>query len=276
MRYILSISEFAKLNGITTETLRYYDRIGLLKPAGISENGWRYYSIRQYEQIRTIIELREVGMSLEEIQDYFDDRNLQKSIDMLTEAERRMESEVHRKQKICDSMRRKVEFLKSLDSLPDMKTVFEEDFPERYMITFQKKSGSREEHAMEFTKLTGKLNSDIPILASDRVGVYADEMLLVPNHELIGAVPMLLVSPDEVQARDLNRIPAGHYVCMYYQNGILEKYDPSFEILKQYIREKDYQICGNILQVYKIDVTLTSNSEETVMEIQVPVEAGQG
>ena len=83
-RYILSISELAKLKHITTETLRYYDRIGLLKPDYISESGHRYYSIRRYEKLGTILELREMGMGIKEIQEYFDGRNLKKSVEILT------------------------------------------------------------------------------------------------------------------------------------------------------------------------------------------------
>lgn len=44
---LLSISELAKLRQVTTETLRYYDRIGLLKPVYVDpETNYRYYSIR--------------------------------------------------------------------------------------------------------------------------------------------------------------------------------------------------------------------------------------
>ncbi|MEH7531769.1 MerR family DNA-binding transcriptional regulator, partial [Priestia megaterium] len=45
----------AKLRGVTTETLRHYDRIGLFKPFYVDENtGYRYYSIFQYEVLGTI------------------------------------------------------------------------------------------------------------------------------------------------------------------------------------------------------------------------------
>ena len=60
-------------------------------------------------------------------------------------------------------------------------------------------------------------------------------------------------------------------MCMYYRDGILEKYHPSFEKIKDYIKEKGYQIDGSLLQIYKIDVTLTNYSEETVLELQIPV-----
>lgn len=96
-RYVLTITELAKLKNITSETLRHYDRIGLLKPDSISASGHRYYSIRQYERLGTILELKKMGMSLKEIQEYFDNRNLNKSYLMLKEYQERFEKELQEK-----------------------------------------------------------------------------------------------------------------------------------------------------------------------------------
>ena len=57
---------------------------------------------------------------------------------------------------------------------------------------------------------------------------------------------------------------------MFY-NGGLEEYHPSLEIIKNYITERELIINGDILQIYKIDVTLTSDPSEKVMEIQIPI-----
>ncbi|WP_434369237.1 MerR family DNA-binding transcriptional regulator [Peribacillus frigoritolerans] len=52
MQNKLSIGEMAKLRGVTVDTLRHYDKIGLLKPFHIDpETGYRYYSISQYEAL---------------------------------------------------------------------------------------------------------------------------------------------------------------------------------------------------------------------------------
>jgi DNA-binding transcriptional MerR regulator len=62
------IGLFSKINKITVKTLRYYDDIGLLKPAQIDvETGYRYYSSEQLPKIHRIISLRQMGFSLEEI-----------------------------------------------------------------------------------------------------------------------------------------------------------------------------------------------------------------
>lgn len=270
-RYILTITELAKLKNITTETLRHYDRIGLLKPDFVSESGHRSYSIGQYERLGTILELKQMGMTLKEIQEYFENRNYQKSIELLKKYQNKFEEKLKEQIQINEILKQKLQFLEESSSLPEMETVFEKHFPERHIVTLGKVSGNRDEHAMAFVKLENCLNEKIPIIASDRVGVFADEKLLMPNEELIPAIPMILVSLKDADERYLKKIPEGKYVCMYYKNGTLEKYDPSFEKIKHYILDKGYRINGKILQLYKIDVTLTNNREETVLEIQIPV-----
>ena len=84
MNDLLSISQLAKLRGLTTETLRHYDRIGLFSPIYIDpETNYRYYSILQYEQLGTIKELRQLGFSLEEIKDFFHNRCVEHSLEIL-------------------------------------------------------------------------------------------------------------------------------------------------------------------------------------------------
>ena len=67
------IGEFAKLTGASIRTLRYYDKIDLLKPDDIDLfTGYRYYSERQLEDYKLILNLKDVGFSLEEIIRYKD------------------------------------------------------------------------------------------------------------------------------------------------------------------------------------------------------------
>ena len=56
---MLSIGEFSKISHLTMKTLRYYDEIGLLKPAFIdAKNGYRYYEIFQLEIALLITRLK--------------------------------------------------------------------------------------------------------------------------------------------------------------------------------------------------------------------------
>jgi len=59
---------FSKMNKVTIKALRYYDEVGLLKPAYIDEfTGYRYYSSEQLPVLHQLISLKQIGFSIEEI-----------------------------------------------------------------------------------------------------------------------------------------------------------------------------------------------------------------
>ncbi|KTD52252.1 mercury resistance transcriptional regulator SkgA [Legionella quinlivanii] len=62
-----TINQLAKLSGISTRTLRFYDEIGLLAPAYYGENQYRYYQEEQLLMLQQILFFRELGFPLNEI-----------------------------------------------------------------------------------------------------------------------------------------------------------------------------------------------------------------
>jgi DNA-binding transcriptional MerR regulator len=71
----LTISAFAKKFGLSRSTLLYYDRIGLLKPAGMSPSGYRIYGEREQLRMESIDTYRKAGLSLSEIRGILDSEN---------------------------------------------------------------------------------------------------------------------------------------------------------------------------------------------------------
>jgi DNA-binding transcriptional MerR regulator len=65
---MLRIGEFAWLSQVTVETLRHYDRMGLLKPVHLDRfTGYRYYSLDQLPRLNRILALKDLGLPLKEI-----------------------------------------------------------------------------------------------------------------------------------------------------------------------------------------------------------------
>lgn len=62
-----SINMLAKLAGVSTRTLRYYDQIGLLSPKRVSSNGYRVYGQQEIDLLQQILFYRELGVQLDEI-----------------------------------------------------------------------------------------------------------------------------------------------------------------------------------------------------------------
>lgn len=64
-----TINKLSKMSGVSTRTLRYYDEIGLLKPARINSSGYRIYGEEQINLLQQILFYRELGLPLEKIKD---------------------------------------------------------------------------------------------------------------------------------------------------------------------------------------------------------------
>lgn len=80
----LTIGQFAAVHGINKKTLMWYDEIGLFKPASIDPvNGYRRYDHHQSSVLETILLLRELGVSIAEIQDFMKDRSAEKMESLL-------------------------------------------------------------------------------------------------------------------------------------------------------------------------------------------------
>lgn len=64
-----TIKKLATLAGVTTRTLRYYDEVGILKPARINSSGYRIYEKSEVNRLQQILFYRELGVGLDEIKE---------------------------------------------------------------------------------------------------------------------------------------------------------------------------------------------------------------
>jgi DNA-binding transcriptional MerR regulator len=72
--YMMRIGDFSRLTRVSVKTLRYYDELGLIKPARVDEfTGYRYYDLGQYERLNRVLALRDLGFSLESIAGVLDE-----------------------------------------------------------------------------------------------------------------------------------------------------------------------------------------------------------
>ena len=117
------IGEFSKLTGIPIRTLRYYDSIDLFKPSEVDLfTSYRYYKEEQVKDLELINELKEVGFTLEEIRDNWNNfseelfikrkENLLKEIELKNEAIKK-----------ADILRSKLKDGKITDKIIDKETI---------------------------------------------------------------------------------------------------------------------------------------------------------
>ena len=103
---LFQIGEVAKLYHVSVGTLRHYEQAGLLKPEYTDpDTGYRYYSVRQFEQLTNIRYLRALGLPLQEIAAYLQNRDA----DTIAEALRRQKALVQQKKQELDIIERKLD-----------------------------------------------------------------------------------------------------------------------------------------------------------------------
>lgn len=106
----LTTGEFAKICGIPKHILFHYDQIKLFQPEIIKENGYRYYSFRQYDTFSIISALKRLGMPLKEIKKYMDERNPEELVGLL----KQKSNEVTEQLAKLERTKREIDALKDL------------------------------------------------------------------------------------------------------------------------------------------------------------------
>ena len=97
-----STGKFAKLANVTERTIRYYDKIGLLKPSFVLSNGYRQYTDSDLLKLQKILSLKHLGFSIEEIFPIvLEDQDIKESFQMQVEL---LDSRIKHMNLIKDSM----------------------------------------------------------------------------------------------------------------------------------------------------------------------------
>lgn len=272
VKEILSIGEFAKSRKITAETLRHYDRIGLLKPIKVdSETGYRYYSVLQYEKLGTILELRQLGMSIDEIKKYFDNRNLKQSVEILRSKHEDLKEKIEELKALELSIGEKIDHLEEISKASEYEGIFMKKVSGREIITFNRDIKNEVDLGHASLELENSLKEIAPIVASNRYGALIKKENIEEKGSLESVDVFLFIRDRKgLDEKHIVKIPQGTYACMYYRGGIWDR-DQYLEKMLGYLKENAYEIVGDILQILQIDISVTDQSEEVLFEIQIPV-----
>ncbi|OCN03692.1 hypothetical protein A4S06_04850 [Erysipelotrichaceae bacterium MTC7] len=129
----LTSGEFAKLCGVEKHVLFYYDEIGLFSPVYTKENGYRYYTYRQFDTFEMIKCLQKMNMSLEDIKLYLEQRSPEIFISLLEEKEKEIQMQMDELKAISQMVHRfKTNTKEGLQANPNQITL--EYYPKKNMI----------------------------------------------------------------------------------------------------------------------------------------------
>ena len=104
----LTVGTVARLAGVTVRTLHHYDEIGLLRPTGRSDAGYRRYSDADLERLQRILFYRELEFGLDQIRDAMTDGTAD-ALDHLRRQHRLLLARIERLQRLADAVEKAME-----------------------------------------------------------------------------------------------------------------------------------------------------------------------
>ena len=274
MRDRYSISELANLFGISTQTLRYYDKINLFKPEYVdSTTGYRYYGYQQFFSLSMIIQLKRLDFSLEDIRNY----SSSKQTETLTENLLHQKELIHSQIAQLQLLERKNESL--LKKLQTSKSPFLGQIcqvqiePTRYQYEIPINFEIRDLYHYIKIMYESYIKSPLATQLSSHSEIVLrinQESLCQQQFRIYSSIGFFLDDPPQPENRGMTTIPGGKYAtCLHV--GAYDDIHKTYKRLYDYIVENHLTICGDSLEFAFISVALTDNKDDFITQVQIPV-----
>nr|WP_207740051.1 MerR family transcriptional regulator [Enterocloster citroniae] len=264
----------ARLNGVSEQALRLYDKVGLFSPMYRDrENGYRYYDIRQSAQLDMIQHMKALGMSLKDIREqmkHFDPdmlRNiLYRNLDAIDQKAQEL---MYRRRAI----ERTLESYEWYENAPPDGTIVLEYIPRR--LTYMTDSGVNfYDYGIDvYEKILRELKKNLianqlsPIYFYNAGTVMKKEALLAGR--FCSTEIFVLVDKGFVKESLITQIPASTYLCIYCNSFDKEK--DYIERLLEEIRTREYRITGDYICEVVAEVPMDMQERGMFLRLQVPV-----
>jgi effector-binding domain-containing protein len=273
---MFKISDFSKLGRVSVKALRYYDELGLLKPAQIDRfTGYRYYSTDQLPRLNRILALKDLGLSLDQIAQLL---NLGLPPEEMRGMLRLKQAELAQQAGEVEATLVRIE--------ARLRQIEQEGTMSNYDVVIKK----IEPHLMAAVR-------DVVPTPPDQGRLWYELETYLQQHQAKPTGPCLTVYHDpEYRERDWDvqvceplgaRVPETERVRVFELSGIetmacvihhgpFVTISEAYQAAMRWIEANGYRICGPCREVYLQPSSGNSQTDpNTITEIQFPVEKAQ-
>lgn len=270
----LTIGQMAELNHVSEQTLRLYDREGLLKPQEVDPaTGYRYYHIMQSARLDLIQNMKVYGMTLRQIRAYLEDNDAAALQRLLYEQAGRVNDRIEQLVRSRAAITRALENYRRYEAMPKNGEIFLEYIPERYIYRYSCELDYFEQDESGYEYMLRQLKrhlvvNNMPLSYFSNIGTIIRREHLAQN-KLISNEVFLFVDGD-TGAPGVERLPAAAYLCLC-SNDAQNEADSVRRLLEK-VREGGYTIAGDYICEVIIDFpVLDSEHRRMFYKTQIPV-----
>ena len=268
----LKIGEFSRLMQVTIKTLRHYEQKELLIPDEVDEwTGYRYYSIGQMLKLNSIRKLQQLGFTLEEIRDLYDNESHTPSIEELT---KKIEDTEIQLQLLKARRNQLLEWIDSRKKIKTMKRFSIESLPE--MLVASHRATIPDYSALgvlcctvigaEMQRLGCKCPTPGYCFTIEHQKEYTPTDIDIEYCEQVEEIGK---DSNIIQFKKLPAVPKA--LCMKHY-GPYDRFHESFTEAFAYMEEQGYRIAGLPRTCYIDGIWNQEDPEQWLSIIQIPIE----
>lgn len=273
---LLSIGKMAEMNHITVATLRLYDEMNLLKPRYIDEmTGYRYYDISQNARLDMIAYMKELGMSLAEIQDVLEKEDITLIETILVQKNEQLYEQMRELKARHNAVERAIASIERYRKSPTKGTISLEYIDRRYTYGQPCTDNFYEKDIVAFEKELLSLRKTLSDQGFSQVHSYnvgtsiTEENFL--QEKFIPQDAFIFVNyKDKVNNPDVKVLDSGMFACIY-----LDSFDEEIDYAKKllaFCKERNWLISGDyICEVLTEFNVFDSEKRNMFLRLQVPV-----
>lgn len=270
----LSIGQMAELNHVSEQTLRLYDKEGLLVPRCVDPvTGYRYYHIIQSAKLDLIQNMKVYGMTLRQIRSFLDSNDPAALRALLTEQADSIEERIRQLRRSQSAITRTLDNYRHYEAMPRNGEIFLEYIPERRIFRYSCDVNyfDQDESGYEYMLRQMKTNlvaNNMPLSYFTNIGTIIRREHLVPDALFSNEVFLFVDEDDSSQA--METLPAASYLCLCSDEFSMEA--ANVRRLLDYVQTRGCEIAGDYICEVVVDFPMLDFDRRRMFyKAQIPV-----
>lgn len=246
----LSIGEMAKLNNISVQALRHYEKLGLMSPSYVNKyTGYRYYSMQDFVTIGLIKQCKAMGLSLSEIKDVIENYTSLESIFTTLGNQKEL---IANKMKELELISNKIKSLENeigicLDK--GINEVFVKHNKKRTCLEFNYTDRNSKEFEIDLRKSLIVAEEEYNNSNTEIVFTVCFDDIKNNNESIYKNVMLNLGEVQNYKDKNLMCIPEGNYLTMYFDDAHRNS-KQYYDIIMNYIKNNNIETKSDFREIY--------------------------
>jgi len=275
MTIMFTVGEFSRLARVSKRLLRYYDEIGLLRPAHLDKfTGYRYYSAEQMPRLNRILALKDLGLSLDQIQRMLSDQiSTDEMQGMLLLKKAEIEQQVQEELQRVRNIEARLQFLRSAEADGPFDVVIKQ-IPAQPVLSLRTMLASFEDGIGLFEQMVSALPAKsgeglfFAMLHSDGIDegnldVEVGRTITAKTH-----APIPLHGGQQLRFRELPAVPE---MATFVVTGPFANLLIGYSVIGTWAETNGYRLAGVPREV-SLQLPQKADWSDAIAEIQYPVE----